>query len=240
MRNIRMLVEYDGTDFHGWQYQPDEKTIQGELQRALKSITGEDLIITGAGRTDRGVHAYGQVANFHTSSTMGMEDLLRALNATIDKAIVIKRTDEVPDDFHSRFSARSKIYSYRIIFEPSPFELRYCWFVKYKVDLSLLERVFALIMGEHDFANFSAQEENDKNALCTIKSIRLTNNNGKVIITIEADRFLRKMIRGIVGFAVDVGRGRFAVNDTAGIFQGQTTDLYFAPPQGLFLMEVKY
>ena len=234
------MIAYDGTDFHGWQYQPNARTIQGELEAALLRVTGEPLKLYGAGRTDQGVHARGQVANFKTDCDMPLSDLCRALNALVDKSILITDMTEVDPDFHSRFSAVGKVYQYHIIFTPSPFLLRYAWHVRYILELPVLTQIFKKLLGRHDFAHFSVHNGEDADTVCMLHELNLTEHDSGIIIKIKADRFLRKMIRGIIGFSVDVSRGRYSVADTERVFQGQITDLYFAPPHGLCLMEVLY
>ena len=234
-----MLIEYDGTDFCGWQYQPDRRTVQGEIESMLRKITSEDIKLTGAGRTDQGVHAFGQVANFSTTSPLKADEIQKAVNSMIDRHVHIKKIDEVAADFHSRFSARSKVYDYRIIIEPTPFELRYSWYVKYPLDLAAVNSVLESIRGEYDFAGFSVHNGKE-NTVCKIMDTNMAQTGEKITMKIEANRFLHKMVRGIVGFAVDVGRGRFSPRDTAHVFKDAIKDLYFAPPQGLFLVEVKY
>jgi tRNA pseudouridine38-40 synthase len=240
MRNLKIVIAYDGTDFHGWQYQPNERTIQGELEAALERVTGEPSKLYGAGRTDQGVHARGQVANFKTGSAMPVPDLCRALNAVVDRNIVITDMAEVGPDFHSRFSAISKVYQYQIMFTPSPFLRRYAWHVGYPLELPAMDQVFKRLLGRRDFAPFSVHNGEDADTVCSLRELNLTELDSGIIIKIQADRFLRRMIRGIVGFAVDVSRGRYAVTDTEKVFQGLITDLYFAPPHGLCLMEVLY
>lgn len=239
MRNIRLVIEYDGTDFYGWQYQPHKRTVQGEIEAALKKITGEDIKIIGAGRTDQGVHAVGQVANFHANSFLNIQRMRRGTNSLIGDEIYIKKIDEVDIAFNSRYSAKSKVYRYHITREPSPFNMRYNWWVKYRLEVSVMERVIPYLVGEHHFENFSVSGKKN-NAICTIHTVTLTQNGSQIIIKIEGNRFLRKMMRGIVGFMVDVGRGRFSCHATEDAFTGKVENIFFAPPQGLFLVEVKY
>jgi len=238
-KNFRMLIEYDGTNFYGWQCQPKKRTVQGELKSALKRITNETVSIIGAGRTDRGVHAVGQVANFFSSSNLTGEQLRKGINSLTPEDVYIKRIELVEDDFNSRFSAKSKVYCYYIISEPLPCKIRYNWFVKYHLDLSAMKKTIPYILGRHDFKNFSVGNGNN-NSVCEIYDMNLTKSDLQIIIKFEADRFLWKMVRGIVGFMVDVGRGRFSPDETKDVFAGNLKDLYFAPPQGLFLVKVSY
>ena len=234
-----MTIEYDGTDFSGWQYQPDARTVQGDIEEALKKLTNRAVRIIGAGRTDQGVHALGQVANFHTDTHLTAYQIKQGINSLTKNDVYIKRVDAVGDDFHSRFSAKEKRYRYQILSEPSPMRMRYSWFTKYKLDVSRMRKVIPYLQGEHDFKNLCAQEEAG-NTLCTITGMSLTADAGQSIIEFRGNRFLRKMIRGIVGFMHDVGRGRFTPENIHDVFEGKISDLYFAPPHGLCLVEVKY
>ncbi|UCG91041.1 MAG: tRNA pseudouridine(38-40) synthase TruA [candidate division WOR-3 bacterium] len=239
MRNIRLVIEYDGTNFFGWQYQPHKRTVQGEIEEALKKITAEDVKIIGAGRTDQGVHALGQVANFHTNSFLKAQHIKRGVNSLTGGEIYVREVDEVDGAFNSRYSTKSKLYRYHITRKPSPFKVRYHWYVKYRLDVSAMEKVIPHIVGERDFKNF-AVSDGESNTVCTISNVNLTQNGSEIILNIEGNRFLRKMVRGIVGFMIDVGRGRFSYQATEGVLVGKIKNVFFAPPQGLFLVEIKY
>lgn len=239
MRNLSIIVEYDGTHFFGWQHQPNKRTVQGELQTALRKITGTDVKLTGAGRTDQGVHALGQVANFHTDSSLPLLALKRGVNASVGDDVRIKEITVVPDDFNSRYSAKTKIYHYNITLEPSPFRLRYSWYLKHKPDVSTMLKILPSLTGQRDFRNFSVRNGSD-NTLCNLVNMEVLHEESQILVKVEGDRFLRKMIRGIVGFLVDVGRGRFTFADVEKCFSDQKPGIHFAPPQGLFLVAVKY
>jgi len=234
-----MTIEYDGTDFCGWQYQPDNRTVQGDIEGALKRLTDETIRIIGAGRTDQGVHALGQVANFHTSTDMPLHQIRQGINALTEDDINVKSVESVERGFHSRFSAKAKVYRYHILLEPSPLKIRYGWYTAYKLNVAGMKRIIPMVLGEHDFKNLSAHSEAE-NTLCTICGMSLTVDALHIIIEIEGNRFLRKMIRGIVGFMYDVGRGRFSPENTHDVFKGRIKDIYFAPSHGLYLVEVKY
>lgn len=240
-----MTIEYDGTDFYGWQYQPDKRTVQGEIEEAIKEITGENIRIIGAGRTDHGVHALAQVANFKINSNISCNNLKNGLNALIGEDIYIKEIKEVSADFHARFSACSKVYQYKIMSLFSPIKRKYYWYVDYALNLNLMKETIKYFIGEHDFKNLSVTSDDDsdgqeKNTICNILNLSLTEMNIDIIISVEANRFLRRMVRGIVGFLVDVGRGRFKPDDVKKIFAGALNNIYFAPAHGLYLVEVKY
>jgi len=234
-----MTIEYDGTDFYGWQYQPDKRTVQGDIEGALKRLTNETIRIIGAGRTDQGVHALGQVANFHALTNLPLCQMRQGINSLTRDDINVKSVESVDNNFHSRFSAKAKVYRYQLLLEPSPLRMRYGWYTRYKLDVPNMRRIIPNVLGEHDFKNLSAHNE-AKKTLCTIIGMSLTVDAPHIIIEIEGNRFLRKMIRGIVGFMYDVGRGRFSPENTHDVFGGIIKDIYFAPPHGLYLAEVKY
>ncbi len=239
MKNVKLTIEYDGTDFFGWQIQPNRRTVQGEIEGALRQIMNEEVRITGASRTDQGVHATGQVANFTTMLDLEPQRLKKAINSLTGNDVYIRKIELVPEEFHSRYSAQAKVYQYHVIFEPSPISIRYNWFVRFKLDINEMKGVVPHFLHEHDFGSFSAEDLRE-NRFCRIDQMTLTVTDSRVIIKIVANRFLRKMVRGIVGFMCDVGRGRFSATDVRDVFEGRTKNLYFAPPQGLFLVEVKY
>ena len=239
MRNIKLVLEYDGTDFHGWQYQPHERTVQGDLEQALHKLTQEKIRIIGAGRTDQGVHAYGQAANFHTASAMQISEMKKAINALTHDDVHIREISHVPSDFHSRYSARAKTYAYYVLHEPSPMRRRYAWVLSHSLHTDDMVRTAKMLTGTHDFKHFAVT--NGKNSTtCTIKNIAVQTDGPQTVITITGDRFLHKMVRGIVGFLYDVGRERFRPDDADEVFAGALKDMYFAPAHGLFLIEVHY
>ena len=239
MARIRIVIEYDGTDFHGWQVQPDKRTVQGEIEDALKRLTGKTVRITGAGRTDTGVHAVGQVAHFDEVTDLPPAQVQKALNAMTRDDVYIRSIDRVDDGFHSRFSAISKTYCYTILRVPSPLRNRYAWYTSFVLDVSSMKKVIPCLTGTHDFKHFSVRN-GDENTECSIRNIAVTESRLELCITIEGNRFLRRMMRGIVGYLCDVGRGRFAAQDTKAVLSGDAGDLYFAPAHGLMLTAVHY
>jgi tRNA pseudouridine38-40 synthase len=234
-----MIIEYEGTHFFGWQYQPNRRTVQGELQAALRKLTGEEIKLTAAGRTDQGVHALGQVANFHTECQLPLHSIKKGTNSLVGDDINVRDVTVVPDDFNSRFSAKTKIYQYNITLEPSPFRLRYSWFVKQTPDLSAVKKAIPGLVGYRDFEKFSVRNGSE-NTMCNVYDITVTREGSMIRIDVEGDRFLRKMVRGLVGFLVDVGRARFSAAEVGDFFDEPERDINFAPPQGLFLVTVKY
>lgn len=239
MRNLSMIIEYEGTRFYGWQYQPNRRTVQGELQAALRKITGEEIKLTAAGRTDQGVHALGQVANFHSDCNLPLLSMKKGTNALVGDDINVRDITVAADDFNSRFSAKAKVYQYHITLEPSPFRLRYSWFVKQTPDVVAMDMAIPSLTGYRDFENFSVRNGSD-NTMCNLHDITVTREDSMIRLEVEGDRFLRKMVRGIVGFLVDIGKARFSATDVGDFFNRPKRDINFAPPQGLFLVTVKY
>jgi tRNA pseudouridine38-40 synthase len=239
MRNLSVVVEYDGTRFFGWQYQPNKRTVQGELQAALKKIAGGDIKLIGAGRTDQGVHALGQVANFHTACQLPLLSIKKGVNASIGDDVRVKDIAIAPDDFNSRYAAKAKVYRYHMTLEPSPFRLRYYWYLRQRPDVDIMQRILPLLTGERDFKNFAVMNGSD-NTVCNLYDLELTQEDTQIMLKVEGNRFLRKMIRGIVGFLVDAGRGRYTLSDVENCFSDEKPNINFAPPQGLFLVAVRY
>jgi tRNA pseudouridine38-40 synthase len=245
VRNIKLIIEYDGTAFHGWQIQPGQKTIQGVIKEQIDQITQEGVKLIGAGRTDAGVHALGQVANFQTESTIDLTALQRGLNSLLAPDIVITAIEEVAQDFHARFSARSKTYEYHILncAYPSAFLKAYAWFIPHKLDIASMERCGRLLIGSHDFSSFRASGDESRHSVREVIHFEIERREGDlIVIVIEANAFLREMVRSIVGTLVDVGRGKTSVEEFEGIFQARDRRQagMTAPAQGLFMKEVKY
>jgi tRNA pseudouridine38-40 synthase len=245
MRNIKLTIEYDGTAYHGWQIQPGLKTIQGLMRERIAQITQEKVNLMGAGRTDAGVHALAQVANFHTESTIDLLALQRGLNSLLPPDIVVKGTEEVEEGFHARFSARSKTYEYHILNQPyaSAIWRDYAWFIHHELDISPMRRCGAVLIGSHDFSSFRASGDESRHSIREVIRLEIEQREGHlIVVAIEANAFLREMVRSIVGTLVDVGRGKTSFEEFEEIFQtrdrrraGMT-----APAHGLFLTEVKY
>jgi tRNA pseudouridine38-40 synthase len=223
-RNIRLLLEYAGTRYHGWQRQKNAVCVQQVLEEALTRLTGEGVRLIGSGRTDAGVHALGQVANFHTGG-----------------AIPLK----VPPEFHARKSALSKTYEYRILNRPrrSPLHHQVGWWISGKLDLEAMAAAAALLPGEHDFSAFRASGSGSLNPVRRIAAARWrTHPGGWLIFTITGNGFLRGMVRSLVGTLVAVGQGKAAPDLLGDLLRNQERHLAgpTAPPQGLFLVEVVY
>lgn len=242
LENIKLLISYDGTDYHGWQRQPGQRTIQGTIEEALMKILGEKINLQAAGRTDAGVHALGQVANFRASCRLTDSELLRALNAMLPSDIRILSVERVPMGFHARKSARSKIYRYRIKISPiiSPFDYRYVLHYPYPLDLEAMLQAASLFEREDDFSAFSSNRY--RNPVRKVLRSTLENTGDELVYTIEASGFLRYMVRTIVGTLIMVGRGRLKPEDIDTLFQGKKRTLLSptAPAKGLCLVKVNY
>jgi len=245
MRNIKLTIEYDGKNYAGWQSQARKhKTIQETLETALKRILQKKTKVTASGRTDAGVHARAQVANFKTDSGMASEKLCLALNAVLPDDISIIKAEQISPDFHSRLSAKSKVYRYTILNRPSrPAVLRgMVYFFPHALDLGLMRKEAKVLLGRHNFKSFQAADKKERSALRTIKNLRVARDNDLIHIDIEADGFLYNMIRNIVGTLIEVGRGRLAQGSTKKILLAKDRRLAgpTVPAKGLCLLEVKY
>ena len=245
MRNIRLIIEYDGTDYCGWQLQENGLSIQQVLEEAIGRMTGEPIRVIGSGRTDAGVHALGQVAHFHTASRIGERNFLMGINSLLPADIAVREVREVDSSFHARFDVKSKIYIYRVCDRPvrPVLERRYAWFVWEPLDLQKIEGALDLFLGMHDFTSFCSTHTDSRDHARTILDIGVQKDgNGMIQFSLEADGFLRYMARTIVGALVDVGRGKCTREDVAGILAAEDRRKagLTAPPHGLFLKEVKY
>jgi tRNA pseudouridine38-40 synthase len=245
VRNIRLIVEYDGTGYCGWQLQENGLSIQQVFEEAIGRMTGEAIRVIGSGRTDAGVHALGQVAHFHTASRLGERNFLMGINSLLPADIAVREVREVDPAFHARFDVKSKVYIYRICNRPvrPVLERRYAWFVWEPLDLQKIEGALDLFLGTHDFTSFCSTHTDSRDHVRTILDIGVQkNDNGMIQFSLEADGFLRYMVRTIVGALVDVGRGKCTREEVAGILAAEDRKKagLTAPPQGLFLKEVRY
>jgi tRNA pseudouridine38-40 synthase len=250
MRNIRLIVAYDGTDFHGWQLQPDAPTIQGCLEDALRKLTGTSVPVCGSGRTDAGVHALHQVANFHIDSAIPCARFVKALNDLLPPTVRIKDASEVPPEFHARYDVLRKTYRYRIVTTPvcSPLLWRFVCHYPYPLDRVRMTQAVAFLEGEHDFTSFAAAgAEDDDDAKSRVRVIFRSRllwrpNSSMLVYEVTGKGFLRYMVRNIVGTLIEVGRGRLVPGDIPGILAAcdRTQAGPTAPAQGLCLMNVEY
>jgi tRNA pseudouridine38-40 synthase len=244
-RRLRFIVSYDGTDYLGWQYQPQGPTIQGVCQEALGKILGEEIKVIGAGRTDSGVHALGQAAHFDTFSKLPCAAMERALNAGLPFDIRVRSFAEADSSFHARYSARSRLYRYNIVdiaLPEAPILMRTSWVRRTDIDFGLLEECAGLLSGEHDFYTFSKKGGNKSSHLCRVASAVWKKDPGYLTFEISADRFLHGMVRMLIGGMVAVAEGRAEKKDffAALNMPGRWLRAEPAPACGLFLMHVEY
>ena len=250
MRNIRLILAYDGTDFRGWQRQPDAPTIQACLEDALRKLTGAPAPVCGSGRTDAGVHASRQVANFHTASTIPCANFVKALNDLLPPTVRIKGADDVAPEFHARYDVLRKTYRYRIVTTPvcSPLLWRFVCHHPYPLDRARMAEAAGLFEGEHDFTSFAAadaeEDEETKSHVRVILRSRLLwrPRSSLLVYEVTGKGFLRYMVRNIAGTLLEVGRGKLAPGDIPKILaaRDRTQAGPTAPAQGLCLMKVEY
>jgi tRNA pseudouridine38-40 synthase len=239
---FRIDVEYDGTDFYGWQVQSGLRTVQGEMIQSISKIIRSPFRLIGASRTDAGVHAEGQVASLHleTRTSRKVETLKKALNGLLPRDIYVKSVRRVSPDFHARFSARSKIYRYRVLEGRSPIRSRYVWEYPRPLDGEILEELSLAIKGTHDFSSLSVKTPAGKGKV-NVKRAKWVKKGDEWHFIIEADRFLYKMVRILVGLQVSIASGRTPKEVLLeALEEGKKPRIMMAPPQGLSLVEVKY
>lgn len=242
MRNIRLTLEYDGTDFCGWQWQPKGRTVQGTLQSALKELLQETPTLIAAGRTDAGVHALGQVVNFKTDNTLDVNSMRLGLNSYLPPDITILEADEVDEKFHARFDAVKRKYRYVISKRPKAIGRQYSWYCKYNLDLDKIKKGSEFLIGKHVFSAFSRVKEDEPHYLCNVESVHWRETEDQIILEICANRFLHNMVRIIVGTMVDVGRGKLASESIKKILEAEERDRagFTVSQQGLFLEKIYY
>lgn len=245
MRNIRLLIEYDGAAYAGWQVQATEPTVQGKLLEAIKGLTGEDVLLSGASRTDAGVHAWGQVANFKTSSRIPLYNIIHGLNSYLPPDIAVKEAVEVPPEFDSRKDSRGKTYLYRVLNAPCPSPLirNYSWFVFQPLSIPLMRVAARHLIGEKDFSSFRAADTDASHSVREVTSIEVFDKGASVIeFEVRGTAFLRHMVRIMVGTLVAVGKGKIGPDDVGKIVEtrDRTAAPMTAPPHGLFLVKVEY
>ncbi len=246
MRNIKMTIEYDGTDYCGFQVQENTglRTVQGVLEEKITLLSRETIRIAGAGRTDSGVHARGQVVHFLSQWTVPKEKIAVAVNSVLPKDLVVKSAEDVPSEFHARFSAKGKKYHYRIYNDPIPsaFEDKYSWFIPYRLDFEKMTEGANYLVGEHDFSSFKSSGSVIKNNTRTIWSLDLTQQGPLIEIEVMGNGFLYNMVRIIAGTLIEVGRGKLKPLAIKEILSAKDRSKAgpTAPPKGLFLTEVFY
>jgi tRNA pseudouridine38-40 synthase len=245
MRNIKLLIQYDGTNYLGWQVQAQGTTVQGTLEEKLAMLTGEKVPLIGSGRTDSGVHALGQVANFKTKSQMEAHTIQKALNSLLPSDIAVIGVEEVDEDFNARGSAKSKIYEYRILNREirSIFHREYAWHIPQRLNLREMKEATRILIGEHDFSSFRSVGTPTKTAVRKVfKAEWKRNKEGFLQFEIEATGFLKQMVRAIVGTLVEVGKSKITVEEFREILESKDRKNGgpTAPAHGLLLQEVKY
>jgi tRNA pseudouridine38-40 synthase len=248
--NFKLLIQYDGTDFHGWQVQENQRTVQGELERTLSLLEDAEVSVIGSGRTDAGVHAEGQVANIRLNRTFTPDKLRVAINGNLRRDVQILNVEKAADDFHARFSAKVKTYVYRVVNAPviSPFWVRYAHHESRFLDVEQMNEAARLFLGEHDWTAFSAARSNVENRVRTISEFTVESHwNARadaliIEFRISANGFLRSMVRSIVGTMLEVGRGEKDSDtiQTAIVTGDRSLAGTTAPANGLTLMKVYY
>jgi tRNA pseudouridine38-40 synthase len=250
MRNLKLILSYDGAEFSGWQVQPDAVTVQGTLASAVGRLTGEKVLPQGSGRTDAGVHALAQVVTFVTESSVPTENFLKALNDILPGSVRVLEVTEAPPDFHARHSARAKTYRYRIYRESicPPFLARYVWHYPYPLDEDAMSRAAALVVGEHDFTSFAAvdpergSEGNPVSNVRKIFSSAWEHTKTEWVYTVRGSGFLHHMVRNLLGTLILVGRGTLQPEDVSRILEARNRSAAgaTAPASGLYLVNVEY
>ncbi|MBP8975493.1 MAG: tRNA pseudouridine(38-40) synthase TruA [Bacteroidetes bacterium] len=242
MATYRMTIEYDGTNFVGWQMQNNGRSVQEVLEHALCQITQTTYHIVGAGRTDAGVHAFGQVASFQSMNELDTTKILKGLNAVLPEDVVIREFLKTYDNFHARYSAKSRTYRYTIARQPVAIGRLYSWQVYYILNCDELNRCAELIHGTHSFQPFCKKEAEVLHYKCTVEEANWTTNGNFLQCTIRANRFLHGMVRALVGTMIDVARGYISFEKFQQLFENvqENSATFFAPAKGLCLMEVQY
>lgn len=242
MRNLKLVLEYDGTSFVGWQSQANGRSVQDVITNVLDQVLQEPVTLVGAGRTDSGVHARGQVANFKTESSLSVGSVLSALNGTLPEDVYIHSVEEVDPKFHARFDAKERAYKYYIALKPTAIGRQYQWHVKYDLDVGLMNIVAQQILGEHDFQSFTKSEALVPHHRCTVLKSEWTKTPSMLIYEIRANRFLHGMVRALVGTMVDIGRGYTQADAFKAIIDAKDRRKagMAVPPSGLFLEEILY
>jgi tRNA pseudouridine38-40 synthase len=208
MPRYKLLIEYDGTAYHGWQKQPDCVTVEGKLEEALSQILGDDIDIIGQGRTDSGVHAEAQVAHFDSGQAIERDDLLYALLGVLPRDISVWDLQQVKDDFHARFDAQSRQYRYQIVTRSSPLAFRFTKLVRNELDWEVMQKCAAMVLGTHDFVNFSKTDDDRRSTVCAVEYSAFQKENHYITYHIRANRFVHHMVRRLVGSMLQVGKGK--------------------------------
>lgn len=242
MNNYKLIIQYDGSNFNGWQIQARGKTVQGEIKRALETLVKHEVVLTGAGRTDTGVHALGQVANFKSEQDIDFYRFKHSLNSMLPFSIRIRKMELVPEDFNSRFDALSRSYFYFISGSPSPFNYKFVYNYHFPTDIDQLNELAKPLTGIHDFSSFTKYAKDRDNFECNITAIKWTKIKGITVLFIEADRFLHGMVRAITGTILRLAKDGKTSEHIINILRAKEREAAFGsvPAKGLFLYKVKY
>lgn len=242
MNNYKLLIQYDGTNYSGWQIQQNAKSIQEEITNAIRIVTNENVNLIGSGRTDAGVHAFGQTANFRTELTLEPYKFLYSLNSILPRDIAVLKMEKVHEKFHSRFDAKKRSYIYFFIDYKSPFYYKYSYLYKKKLDCGILNELSKVLKGKKDFAAFAKKINEIENTFCTIHDIHWRKSKELIIFYIEADRFLHGMVRTIAGTILELYDNKKDKKELEKIINSKdrTEAGISLPPAGLFLYKVKY
>ena len=245
MKNFHLVIEYDGGRYYGWQKQGNtEITVQGKIEAALAEIFGEKIEITGSGRTDAGVHAMSQHANFHAETTITCSELRRLINEKTENDISVKTVIEEDERFHSRYNAKKKVYLYRIWNEerPNVFERKYSLHISEKLDIEKMQQAAEYFIGTHDFRAFSSNKRLKKSTVCTIFDIEVKRDRGMILIKFEGASFLYNMVRILTGCLIEASFDRLDIAGVMAALKSGTSGASYltAAPHGLFLQEVGY
>jgi tRNA pseudouridine38-40 synthase len=243
VNNIKLVIEYDGTNYAGWQQQKKEKTVQETLKKAIENVVNEEITLYGSGRTDAGAHALGQVANFKTKSNLPTSKLVQAINFYLPNDIVVKSARKVSEEFHSQYSTKSKIYRYTILNNNtgSAINRNFCYYYNGDLNIEKMQKASKALLGRHDFSAFKSRSDNISN-IRTIKKLEIKKKGKHLLFTIEADGFLYKMVRSIVGTLLEVGKGKMTITEFKRVSRSGIRSLAGAtvPSKGLCLLKVKY
>lgn len=241
---IKLILEYDGTAYAGWQRQPDRPTIQEAVEAAIVGVTQTNTTVIGAGRTDAGVHALGQVASFRIDRDLTSPQWTKALNAHLPKSIVVRSAAPMPNTFHARHSATGKLYEYRILNRPERPAIGrdYCWHIHQPLDDAAMNKAGMALIGSHDFSSFQTQPTDNDDPICHLRRFAVFREGDRLRIEAYADRFLKQMVRSIIGTVVEVGLNKRTPESLRTILKSRDRSVAgkTAPPQGLFLVRVDY
>jgi len=244
MQKYRLLIEYDGTDFCGWQRQKSgRQTVQETIEKALKQILQSEISVTGAGRTDAGVHAYGQVAHFKTSLPFKSNNLLYSLNSILPRSVTIKRINKADEEFHARYSAVRREYIYKFSFERRSIERQYYHKLNYKLDFKLIDEFIKILRGYNSFKSLCRNKSDKHGFKCDVLTLeyKLRKSRNELVFKITANRFLHSMVRAVLGCLIDVGRSKLGFEETKQQFlKGEKIKTTYLPANALFLNKIYY